>query len=356
MENVTTPTTNSTDLYERFWWLAPKYFKELSSRPKYLVAIESSIMLIVTITAFFGNSMVCLTLVRNPRLRTATNLLILMLAATDMLTACLPLTVATIVLIKGKWIVEVNPLDVKNILCQFEGIIAPALTGFSLHIMALTAINRYVCVVRQRLYKKLFSRKATCLVILADGIIILSLVSIPRPSGYANITLDPRRAMFFTTFRPPKSSQVIAAMFLIINVVTPMILMTFSYYRVFKKIRSSSFQVDINSGTSDSPQSATSKIQEVKITKTVFAVLLGYLTCWIPVILCDILSFNMKNPRFPRQGELVFTYFFSLSSAINPFIYGSTSRALRKELWATICHCKQKLHNLNPFKFKELKT
>ena len=65
MENVTTPTTNSTDLYERFWWLAPKYFKELSSRPKYLVAIESSIMLIITITAFFGNSLVCLTLLRS---------------------------------------------------------------------------------------------------------------------------------------------------------------------------------------------------------------------------------------------------------------------------------------------------
>ena len=345
MENVTTPTTNSTDVYERFWWLAPKYFKELSSRPRYLLAIESSVMFIITITAFCGNSLVSVTLVRNPRLRTPTNLLILMLAATDMLTACLPLTVATIVLIKGKWIVEVNPLDVKNFPCQFQGIIAPALTGFSLHIMALTAVNRYICVVHQRLYNQLFSRKATYLVILADGTIILSLASISYPAGFAKITLDPRRAMCFTTFLQPKSSQVIADMFLIINVAIPMIVITFSYYRVFKKIRSSSFQVAINAKTSNSPQSTaattTSKIQEVKITKTVFAVLLGYLTCWIPVIVCDQLSFNMINPRFPRQGELVFTYFFSISSAVNPFIYGTTSRALRKELWNSIYHCKK---------------
>ena len=264
-----------------------------------------------------------------------------MLAAIDMLTACLPLTVTTIVLIKGKWIVEVNPLDVKNFPCQFQGIIAPALTGFSLHIMALTAINRYICVVRQRLYKQLFSRKATCLMILADGMIIFSVASISYPAGLANITFDPRRAMCFTTFLPPRSSRVIATMFLIINVAIPIILITFSYYRVFKKIRSSSFQVAINSRTSDSPQSTTSKIQEMKITKTVFAVLLGYITCWIPVIVCDQLSFNMINPRFPRQGELVFTYFACLSSAINPFIYGTTSRALRKELWATIYHCKK---------------
>ena len=218
---------------------------------------------------------------------------------------------ATIVLIKGKWIVEVNPLDVKNFPCQFQGIIAPALTGFSLHIMALTAINRYICVVRQRLYKQLFSRKATCLMILADGMIIFSVASISYPAGFANITFDPRRAMCFTTFLQPRSSRVIATMFLIVNVAIPMILITFSYYRVSKKIRSSSFQVAINSRTSDSPQSTTSKIQEMKITNTVFAVLLGYITCWIPVIVCDPLSFNMINPRFPRQGDLVFTFFFS---------------------------------------------
>ena len=345
MENYTTPSTNSTDLYERFWWLAPKYFKELYLRPKYLVAIESSIMLIITITAFCGNSLVCLTLVRNPRLRTATNLLILVLAATDMLTACLPLTVATIMLIKGKWIVEVNPLDVKNFPCQLQGIIVPALTGFSLHIMALTAINRYICVVHQRIYNQLFSRKATCLAILADGMLILSLASIPYPAGFAKTTLDPRRAMCFTTVLQQKSSQVISSTFLITFVVVPMIVITFSYYRVFKKIRRSSFKNAVNTKTSDSSQSiaatTTSKIKEVKISKTVFAVLLGYLTCWIPVIVCEQLSFNMINPRFPRQGELVSTYFFCLSSAINPFIYGTTSRALRKELRATIYHCKK---------------
>ncbi|KAL9974053.1 hypothetical protein ACROYT_G011044 [Oculina patagonica] len=346
MENSTTCPTNSTDLYKTFWWLAPKYFKELSSRPKYLVAIESGVMLIITITAFCGNLLVCLTLARNPRLRTATNLLILTLAATDMLTACIPHTVATIILMKGKWIVKVNPLDVKNFPCQFQGIIAPALTGFSLHIMALTAINRYICVARQNLYNKLFSRKATCFIILADGVFVLCLMSIPYPAGFARITLDPRRALCFTTFKRPKSAQTIANMFLIFNVAIPMIVITLCYHRVFKAIRSSSFQVAITSQTNNhEPTSGitASKIKEVKITKTVFAVLLGYITCWIPVVVSNQLSFNMEDPRFPRQGELVFTYFISLSSAINPFIYGTTSRALRKEFLATIFRRKNRI-------------
>lgn len=332
-------------MYETFWWLAPKYFKELSSRPKYLVAIESGIMLIITITAFCGNSLVCLTLARNPRLRTATNLLILTLAATDMLTACMPLTVATIILMKGTWIVQVNPLDVKNFPCQFQGILSPALTGFSLHIMALTAINRYVCVAWQRLYNKLFNKRATRLMVLAEGMIILSLTSFPYPAGLARITLDPRRAMCFTTFHQ-KSAQMIGTTFLIINVAIPLILITLCYYRVFQVIRSSSFRVAFVSQRNTTNHELTagstaSKIKEVKITKTVFAVLLGYITCWIPVMVCNHLSFNMINPRFPRQGELVFTYFICLSSAINPFIYGATSRDLRKEFWATIYRRKK---------------
>ncbi|XP_022790027.1 high-affinity lysophosphatidic acid receptor-like [Stylophora pistillata] len=157
MERADNYSVNSYILYDTYWWLAPKYFKELSSRPKYLVAVESGIMLLITTIAFGGNFLVCLIMTRNPTLRTATNLLILTLAAADMLTACLPLTVATIVLFKGKWIVEVNPVDVKNFPCQVQGIIAPALTGFSLHIMALTAVNRFICVAHQDLYGKISS-------------------------------------------------------------------------------------------------------------------------------------------------------------------------------------------------------
>ena len=113
MENSTSMNP-TTDLYETYWWLAPKYFKQLASRPTYLIAIESGIMLLITVTAFVGNFLICFALLRNPRLRTATNLLILVLAITDLLSACLTQTVATIVLMKGKWIVDVNPLDVRN--------------------------------------------------------------------------------------------------------------------------------------------------------------------------------------------------------------------------------------------------
>ena len=346
--STTCPPTNATDLYQIYWWLAPKYFEELASRPKYLVAIESGIMLLITITAFSGNFLICFALLRNPRLRTATNFLILTLAVTDMISACLTHTVATIILMKGKWIVDVNPLDVKSFPCQLQGIIATPLIGFSVHIMCFTAINRYICVAHQRLYKKLFSKLATRFMVIVDAAIVLSIASIPYPAGFAKITLDPRRALCFTTFQQQKSAQVIGNLFLAFNVAVPLIVICICYFRVFRVIRSSYFQVQAASTSSErksvhpTASPAASKIKEVRITKTVFVVLLGFLTCWIPVMVCNQLSFTMVNPRFPRQGELVFTYFLTLSSAINPFVYGITCRALRKEVWDTIYRRKAK--------------
>ena len=74
-------TAKTTDPYDTYWWLAPRYFEELASRPKYLVAIESGTMLFITLIAFTGNSLICLAILRNPRLRTATNYLIFTLSA-----------------------------------------------------------------------------------------------------------------------------------------------------------------------------------------------------------------------------------------------------------------------------------
>ena len=323
----------TTDLYDTFWWLAPRYFEELASRPKYLVAIESGTMLLITLIAFSGNSLICLAILRNPRLRTSTNYLIFTLSATDLITACTTLTVATIVLMNGKWIVKINPLDVSSFQCKVQGILSPAFTGFSVHVMALTAINRYICVAQQRLYKKMFSKQGTCVIVLVDVVILVGFTIFPYPAGLVKVTLDPRRALCFTTFQQQTTAQMIGNLFLGLNVVIPLFIICLCYFRVFVAIRRNSFRVQ-------DARFASPRVKEVRITKTVFAVLVGFLACWIPAMVCNHLSFNMVNPRFPRQGELVFTFFLSVSSAINPFIYGTTCRSLRKELLHPF-HCRK---------------
>ena len=109
------------------------------------MVVESGTILLITLVAFTGNSLICLAILRNPRLRTATNYLIFTLSATDLITACTSLTVATIVLLNDEWIVRINTLDVSSFPCGVQGILSPVFTRFSVHVMALiTAINPYI--------------------------------------------------------------------------------------------------------------------------------------------------------------------------------------------------------------------
>ena len=136
--------------------------------------------------------MICLAILRNPRLRRETNYLVFTLSATDLITACTSLTVATIVLLNGKWIVRINPPDVSSFPCKVQGILSPAFTGFSVHVMAPTAINHYICVAQQRLYNKMFSKQGTRVIVLVDAIILVGLSAFPYHVGLAKVTLDPR--------------------------------------------------------------------------------------------------------------------------------------------------------------------
>ena len=42
-------TAKTTDPYDIYWWLAPRYFEELTYRPKHLVAIEWGTTLLITL-------------------------------------------------------------------------------------------------------------------------------------------------------------------------------------------------------------------------------------------------------------------------------------------------------------------
>ena len=86
-----------------------------------------------------------------------------------------------------------------------------------------------------------------------------------------------------------------------------------------------------NADIQDSLQSGGRiSVEEIKITKTLFALVLGFALCWVPsfsivVLVRIILSYT------PHGVAFVAGYLLSLSSAINPFIYGAMNRPFRRE-------------------------
>ena len=113
----------------------------------------------------------------------------------------------------------------------------------------------------------------------------------------------------------------------------PFIIMSCLYCRIYFSVRSAVF-----------PQSNESQlnahVQEVKVTKTLAAVLVGFSCCWIPIMVIDQLDINNRAPLLPRRVYYMYGMLIYISSAINPILYGFMDRSFRAEYKRTVPACK----------------
>lgn len=86
-------------------------------------------------------------------------------------------------------------------------------------------------------------------------------------------------------------------------------------------------------------QQRTAHVQEVKVTKTLAAVLVGFSFCWFPIMIIDQIDMNNGAPTLPRQVYYFYGLSIYMSSAINPVLYGLLNRSFCAEYKRTIT-CK----------------
>ena len=126
---------------------------DLQSRSVYLVVVEVSSLIVLSLLSLKGNTLGCISVHRNTPLRTTTNLYITALAISDLLSAVfvMPLTIG--VLVSDRWIFgEVG--------CSFHSFLSLFAIYVSSVTMGLTMLNPYVRMCRpEHEYQKFFSRK-----------------------------------------------------------------------------------------------------------------------------------------------------------------------------------------------------
>ncbi|XP_078368899.1 beta-1 adrenergic receptor-like [Oculina patagonica] len=300
--------------------------RELATRATPVIVAESTLTAFVALCAFLGNVLVCVAIVRNSRLRTPTNILIFALSMTDitMSVATMPLTVG--VLISGRWIYSKE-------VCKFQGSFPLTLAATSLLLMTVISVNRYLCVVKPSLYRQVFTTKKS----IGFAIGMVCLASFP--------TLSP---MFYQregyTFHPGKGycafameQNFIFALCMGLALITsPFIIMSCLYCRIYLSVRRAVFPQGNNS---EAESQRTAHVQEVKVTKTLAAVLVGFSVCWFPILIIDQIDMNNGAPMLPRQVYYFYGLSIYMSSAINPVLYGLMNRSFRAEYKRTIT-CK----------------
>ena len=290
----------------------------LASRPTSLVAAESAICLMLMLVALMGNSLVLWIVFKNSKLRTVPNYFIVSLAVSDIVMSGIGQPPCLAVLATGT-----RPFG--DFVCQMQGFLVAMLATVSLLTLTLVAVNRCFLVVYPHLCRRYFTPRRTRLMI---GLAWFVACCEPLPyllSGHRYVF----HAGKFFCF------QVLEVDFYTlvgyVFVALPMLVLTCCYYKIFKALKKHQAKLRETSRRGDRPGNAAISIEDIRITRTLFITVCGFVICWLPIMVIDFVGFGQGEWLLPRQVYVMYTYLGQLSTAINPIIYGVMNKTFREE-------------------------
>ena len=298
------------------------FAQQLKSRSTAIQVTESFFMLMINFASFAGNLLLGIAVIKNPNLRrTVPNMYIITLAVSDFLMSLLGIPFSVASLIVGKW-----PFN--NFVCQLQGFWILLMCAVSLQTLAVTAVNRYFRVVRSRsLYQKLFNMKTTKVTIVILGIMAFFA---PLPYVLAGHEFFFHPGKVFCAHDAESLYQGYGAYLVLVYVAIPLIIIIVCYTRVFIAVRKHNLKFQLRRNQRDHPEGKLS-VDEVNVTYVLLVVVIGFLTCWTPVMVIDMIDFINADWKLKRQVYVSYTCFGFASTSINPVIYGIMNRAFRAE-------------------------
>ena len=306
---------------------------QLPNRSLEVVIIETCVCLAMNIVSIIGNTLVCLAVYKNSKLRSTTNLYIIALAASDLLCATVEMPLASAVLITGKW-------DFSDALCELQGFVDVFATNVTPAIMGLTAFNRYMRIVKTHHYNKIFSPRRSKIWLSVVWISLAFYVIVTRVTNWSKFKFVPGYAVcsvVFTTLEKRIAHYcVVWALFLVL----PISIAIFSYYKITKKVNQHKTDVapSLDLNANNRGRRGVS-IQDINLCRVLSYVVAGFLLCWVPMLV--FIFWKRFSPEtVPRGIELSAIFLLFLSSTINPFIYAATNRRFREEFYKLLCWWK----------------
>ncbi|KAK3717313.1 hypothetical protein QZH41_002319 [Actinostola sp. cb2023] len=106
------------------------------------------------------------------------------------------------------------------------------------------------------------------------------------------------------------------------------------YWNIYKVVHGhqNALSSTLNAGAAGNNPSLTR--DEIRITRSVLALVCGFVICWIPCSIVNILSVFLN---LPRNVEMIFIYTAFLSSAVNPIIFNIFNKPFRRQFLGIFC-------------------
>ena len=294
-----------------------------------LKSIQLSILLLMDVLAICGNIFVCWAVYRKRKALAIPHLFVLALATSDLSVAvlCYPFCIRAFV--EDRWIYSFE-------LCQFTGFVIYFWAGISVPTLALTAVNRYFRIVRSRSYRTYFTLKSSVTMITSIWLLTVFDGFLSTFVGPVIYEYNPNYFFCIGTFTSKTKEKAIGISLHIIHVFLPLLLIVFCYSRVFCFLRCHAAKV-MHTLRAGQIHRFALNAREMYVTRLLFFVVVGFLVCWIPVIVIGIIAHSSK--KLPTFAYEMYTFLAFASSVINPFIYGVVNREFRRE-FLRILWCK----------------
>ena len=283
-----------------------------------------SSLVILNVLSLTGNTLVCVSVYKNTRLRTATNLYIIALATSDLLSAVLVMPLGTGVLITSKWVFG-------EAVCQLHAFFSLFVIYVSPVTMGLTAVNRYVRICKSgQQYKRLFSARKSHILLAFVWTFVACYTVVLHLTGLQAYEFVPGYAQCSIAHLSESGKVIHYGIVLTLFFVTPLMATTVSYIKVAKMIRQ--HNADTSSTIQRSDRIAGISAHEIKVSKSLFAVVFAFMICWIPFWVIVILWRFRLVAKMPRNVELLCMFLLYFSNRINPFIYAGMNPVFKREL------------------------
>lgn len=300
---------------------------ELQNRTTGLIIFECFLMIIINILTLGGNITLCVVIMKTPCLLTTTNMYVLALAVSSSLNSALVTPITIGVLVKGRWIYDFT-------ICQIQGFLMLFFTFSSLQTMSLVALNRFFCMVKTNLYKRLFRRSYCKIMIVLVWVVSFIAALTPLATSIGEFAFRGGRSSCFITIKDFQANLIYTGTALLLFVLSPLTVVIVSYTLVFRKLHQHAKNVSGN------VMQATT--QEIKVTKQLFILVLGFGICWIPCIIIELLDSALPGGALSRTTYMAYVYLAYISDALNPILYSTFNRPFRKALINIMC-CKENI-------------
>ncbi|XP_067047352.1 melatonin receptor type 1A-like [Acropora muricata] len=306
----------------------------MSERTVLSIATESTIFILINITAILGNCFVLAAISRKPSLRKIANWYILTLALADLFVAvtCMPLTVGAS--LKGEWIYS-------DVICQIQGLVLHIWAVFSLTIVAATAVQRYYRVIRPVRFRELFTKTFIVLMVISCFVLSTAAVVALVLALEAPFKFTPH--FFCTPHFPDQKAKKAAALSVFVGFIAiPCSILLFCYFKVYRAVRRHLVLVMPNLRPRQrlhSDMNLSTRVEEMKTTKIVLAIITVFCVLWIPM--CIIGAFYVYKVFLPRWVHLMYDYLKLMTATTNPLIYGFMNKSFRAE-YARIVRCNER--------------